>query len=96
LRFGFELGPPVAERLERNALSLAILSLIQFATTPRVVMRSPERLAMARAGQALIRHLVLLSCKLPARTDRDPDTTLQVCEKWTLTNSLFFELRSLI
>jgi hypothetical protein len=49
-------------------------------------MRSPEGLAIARAGQALIRHLVLLTCKLPARTDRDPNTTLQVCEKWTLTD----------
>jgi hypothetical protein len=45
-RLSLELGPPVAERFERNALSLAILSLIQVATTPRFVMRSPEGLAM--------------------------------------------------
>lgn len=37
------------ERLERNPLRLAILSLIQVATTPRFVMRSPEGLAIARA-----------------------------------------------
>lgn len=26
----------------------------------------------------------LSAAKLPARTDRDPNTTLQACEKWTL------------
>jgi hypothetical protein len=45
-RLSLELGPPVTERFERNALSLAILSLIQVATTQRFVMRPPERLAM--------------------------------------------------
>jgi hypothetical protein len=76
IRSWFSYNPPVAERLERNALSVAILSLIQIATTPRFVMRSPEGLAMARAGRTLLPS-VLLTCKLLARTDRDPDTALQ-------------------
>jgi hypothetical protein len=45
-RLGFELCPPVAEGLERDALNLAILALIQLATLPRFVMRSPERIAL--------------------------------------------------
>jgi ABC-type glycerol-3-phosphate transport system permease component len=58
---GFELRPPVAERLERNPLSFAILSLIQLTPTPYLMVRSPERLAVALAGQELVRHLVLLT-----------------------------------
>ena len=46
LRFGFELRPPVAERLQRNLLGLAILPLIQLTTTPRLVMCAPESLAI--------------------------------------------------
>jgi hypothetical protein len=62
-------------------------------------MRSPERFAIARAiGSRPPSRSPQL--KLPARTDRDPDTTLQVCEKWTLTfsreNSLFRRKNSLI
>jgi hypothetical protein len=85
LRFGFELRTPIAERLERDAFSLAIFSLVQVATAPGVVMRSPECLVVASPRPVLIRHFVLLVCKSQARTDRDPDTPPQVCKKWTLT-----------
>src|SRR5205807_3137849 len=43
LGFGFELRPPVAERLERDPLGLAILPLIQLATTPHLMVRPPKR-----------------------------------------------------
>jgi hypothetical protein len=46
LRLGFEFRPPVAERLQRNPLGLAILPLIQLATTPRLVVRAPESLTI--------------------------------------------------
>jgi hypothetical protein len=55
---------PVAERLERNRLSLAILSLIQLAPLPCLMVCPPERLAVAPARQVLVRHLVLPICKL--------------------------------
>src|SRR5258706_5166618 len=85
LRLGLELRPPVAERLERDPLGLAILPLIQLATTPRLMLRPPKRLAVTRAGQDLVRHLVLLICKIEGRPDRVRQTPQQVCEKLTLT-----------
>jgi hypothetical protein len=50
LPFGFELRPPVAERLERNPLSLAILALIQLAMAPCIMMHSPKSLAVTLTG----------------------------------------------
>ena len=50
LPFGFELRPPVAERLERNPLSLAILSLIERAMAPPLMVRSPKSLAVTLTG----------------------------------------------
>jgi hypothetical protein len=47
----FEPRPPVAERLERNLLSLAILPLIQLAMAPRLMVRSPKSLAVNLATQ---------------------------------------------
>jgi hypothetical protein len=90
----FELRPPVAERFERNPLSLAILSLIQLTPTPGLMVCSPERYPVARAVQQLVR-LVLLTCKIAVRTDRVWGTREQVCEKWTLTmSSTKFPVRS--
>jgi hypothetical protein len=66
----FELRTPVAEGLERNPLPLAILPLIQIATLPRIMMRTPERLALTRPRSVFVRHLVLSICKSAARTDR--------------------------
>jgi hypothetical protein len=40
LGFGFELRSPVAERLERKPVSFTILSLIQIALPPRLVLRA--------------------------------------------------------
>jgi hypothetical protein len=61
LRLRLELRPPVAERLQRDALRLAILPLIQVATLPRLVMRPPERLALPPPSGPIVRHSVLLS-----------------------------------
>ena len=49
LWLGFELRPPVAEHLEQNPLSLAILSLIQLAMAPRLMVRPPKSLAVPRS-----------------------------------------------
>src|SRR3989442_9544907 len=70
LRLRCELRPPVAECLQRNPLSLAILSLIQLTPTPRLMVRPPERLAVTHAGKHLLRHLVSSPENLPVRTDR--------------------------
>jgi len=61
LRFGFELRPPVAKRLERKPASLTILSLIQIALTPRLVVRCPKCLAVTLARARFARHLFLLT-----------------------------------
>ena len=55
---------------QRDALRLAILPLIQVATLPRLMMRTPEHLALTRPRSMLLRHLVLSICKSTARTDR--------------------------
>src|SRR6266446_2624873 len=46
LRFGFELRPPIAERLEWNPVRFAILSLIQRALLPRLMVLAPKNLAV--------------------------------------------------
>src|SRR5262249_22740287 len=63
--------PPVAKRLERKSLSLTILSLVQIALAPALVMRPPKRLAVTLARPPSVRHLFLLTfAKRPVRTDR--------------------------
>jgi hypothetical protein len=71
LRLGFELRTPVAEGLQRQALRLAILPLIQVTTLPRFVMRPPERLAVSRPPFSLRRHVDLLVAKTSTRRDRN-------------------------
>jgi hypothetical protein len=61
LRLRFELRPPVAKRLERKPLSLTILSLIQIALTPRLMVRPPKRLAVTLARARSVRHPFLLA-----------------------------------
>jgi hypothetical protein len=51
-------------------MRLAILPLIQVATLPRFVVRSPELLTLPLPRSLLLRHLVLSICKSMARTDR--------------------------
>jgi hypothetical protein len=51
-------------------MCFAILPLIQVATLPRLVVRSPERLTLPLPRSLLIRHLVLSIFKSKARTDR--------------------------
>src|SRR6266446_3701875 len=86
LRFGFELGPPVAKRLERNPLSLTILSLIQIALTPRLVMRPPKGLTVTLARPSSVGHLFPPHfAKKASETSRSAGAK-QACEQWTLTS----------
>jgi hypothetical protein len=63
LRLGLELRPPVAERLQREALRLAIFPLIQVTALPCFMMRPPERLAVSRPRRRIVSHLDLLAFK---------------------------------
>src|SRR5262249_54234976 len=54
-RPAFPQPPPVAERLERNPLSLTILSLIQIALTPRFMVRAPKGLAVTLVRPSCVR-----------------------------------------
>ena len=56
LWLGLELRSPTAERVERNPASLAILTLIELAWYPGLMVRAPESLAITLANW---RHLVL-------------------------------------
>src|ERR1700676_1047109 len=56
LRLGFELRTPIAERLERNPVTLAIFTLIELAFYPGLMVRPPKSLAVTFANW---RHLVL-------------------------------------
>jgi hypothetical protein len=58
--------------LERNPLSLAILSLIQLAPTPRLMVRPPESLAVTCAALVMVRYLVLLTCKIAGENRSRP------------------------
>ena len=55
-------------------MNLAIMPLIQVATLPRLMMRTPERLTLTLPRSMSVRHFVLSICKSRERTDRDPDT----------------------
>src|SRR6266404_3932138 len=54
LRFGFELRPPIAERLEWNPVRFAILSLIQRALLPRLMVLAPKNLAVTLTGSKFV------------------------------------------
>src|SRR6202166_3786632 len=56
LWLGLELRTPIAERLERKPASLAILTLIELAFYPGLMVRAPKSLAVTLANW---RHLVL-------------------------------------
>src|SRR6266404_5431234 len=58
LRFGFELRPPIAERLEWNPVRFAILSLIQRALLPRLMVLAPKNLAVTLTGSKFVGHPV--------------------------------------
>src|SRR5258706_7961308 len=67
LRFGFELRPPIAESLERNPLRFAILSLIQRALLPRLMVLAPESLAVTLTGSKFVGHVVSSLLKIHRR-----------------------------
>jgi hypothetical protein len=46
LRLLPELRPPVLKALQHQAVRLAILTLVQIALAPRLMVQSPERLAL--------------------------------------------------
>src|SRR6185437_7531821 len=84
LRLRSEPRTPVAKLLERDAVRPAILPLVQVTMLPRLMMPSPECLALPRPRSVLLRHLVLSICKSKARTDCVCQQREQACEKWTL------------
>jgi hypothetical protein len=47
---GFELRPPIAERLRWNPVSLAILTLMELTLNPSLVVRPPKSLAVSLAN----------------------------------------------
>src|SRR6266404_3732418 len=67
LRFGFELRPPIAERLEWNPVRFAILSLIQRALLPRLMVLAPKNLAVTLTGSKFVGHLVSSLLKIHRR-----------------------------
>src|SRR6266404_5574344 len=67
LRFGFELRPPIAERLEWNPVRFAILSLIQRALQLRLMVLAPESLAVTLTGSKFVGHLVSSLLKIHRR-----------------------------
>src|SRR5690242_19488546 len=71
---------PVAESLERNPLRLAILPLIQVATIPRLMVRSPECLALSRARSMLVRHRVL-NLQIDGENRSGSSAARQVCAR---------------
>src|SRR5260370_41763641 len=56
--FVFDLPPPIAERLEWNPVLFAILSLIQRAVLPRLMVLAPKNLAVTLTGSKFVGHLV--------------------------------------
>src|SRR5258705_2686349 len=67
LRFGFDLRPPIAERLEWNPVRFAILSLIQRALLPRLMVLAPETLAVTLTGFEFCRASCVLTFKIHRR-----------------------------
>src|SRR6266436_5688165 len=88
LRFGFELRPPIAERLEWNPVRFAILSLIQRALLPRLMVLAPKNLAVTLTGSKFVGHLVSSLSKFVGQNRSRPIREEQACKKWTLTLSL--------
>ena len=73
------------ETRRRDALRLTILPLIQVTTLPRLVMRSPESLALTRPRSVLLRHLALLNLQIESENRSRPRAVKQVCEESTLS-----------
>src|ERR1700738_4767164 len=85
LRLRFNLPPPIAESLERNPLRFAILSLIQRALLPRLMVLAPESLAVTLTGSKFVGPVVASLLKFIGENRSRPNRGQQVCEKWTLT-----------
>src|SRR5258708_24965061 len=64
---GFDFRPPIAESLERNPLRFAILSLIQRALLPRLMVLAPESLAVTLTGSKFVGHVVSSLLKIHRR-----------------------------
>src|SRR5258706_10901085 len=79
--FVLNLRPPIAESLERNPLRFAILSLIQRALLPRLIVLAPESLAVTITGSKFVGHVVSSLLKIHRREQ----IAAQPCKKWTLT-----------
>src|SRR5712664_2646860 len=71
LRLLFELRPPVPEAFQRQAVHLAIFTLIQIATAPRFMVRPPERLKFDPVIRWPSRHRCSPPQTSPWKTDRN-------------------------
>jgi|ERR1700686_988596 len=84
----FELRPPIAESFLRNPVRFAILSLIQRALLPGLMVLAPESLAVTLTDSKFVGHVVSSLLKFIGENRSRPnreETTKQLCEKWTLT-----------
>jgi hypothetical protein len=91
LWFGFELHPPIAESLERNPVRFALLSLIQRALLPHLMVLAPKSLAVTLTGSIFVGHLVSSLSKFVGENRSRPnheETSVQEMDayKWTLPN----------
>src|SRR6266566_10119393 len=107
LRFGFELRPPIAERLEWNPVRFAILSLIQRALLPRLMVLAPKNLAVTLTGSKFVGHLVSSLSKFVGENRSRPireETSVQEMDAYGRYQislflpeiSLFFKIFSLL
>lgn len=56
-RFALELGPPVAEPLQRQAVQLAVFPLVEPAPRPLIMVETPKRLEFHMLPPAHTPHL---------------------------------------
>src|SRR5258708_32796094 len=87
LWFDFELRPPIAERLEWNPVRFAILSLIQRALLPRLMVLAPKNLAVTLTGSKFVGHLVSSLSKFVGENRSRPileETSVQEMDAYLL------------
>jgi hypothetical protein len=69
-------------------VALAILALIQVAPLPSLMMRPPERLAIAHTPPQLVCHRANPHLQIADENKLERAISKQACEKWTLTRPL--------
>src|SRR5260370_20679923 len=95
----FNFAPRMAERLEWNPVRFAILSLIQRALLPRLMVLAPKNLAVTLTGSKFVGHLVSSLSKFVGENRSRPireETSVQEMDAYKLRrNSLIPEKDSL-